>query len=86
MPISVWRDAAIRSNPVADTSRTGTDLSTRAWVELLLLSAIWGGIFFSVAIAQREIGPITVVLHRVGWAAVLLWLVVAARGLWGHSW
>jgi drug/metabolite transporter (DMT)-like permease len=68
---------------VADTSRTGTDLSTRAWVELLLLSAIWGGIFFSVAIAQREIGPITVVLHRVGWAAVLLWLVVAARGLWG---
>jgi drug/metabolite transporter (DMT)-like permease len=66
---------------VADTSRTGTDLSTRAWMELLLLSAIWGGTFFSMAIAQREIGPITVVLHRVGWAAGLLWLVVAARGL-----
>jgi drug/metabolite transporter (DMT)-like permease len=81
MHTNVWRNAAIGSNLVADLSRTGTDLSTRAWLELLLLSAIWGGTFFSVAIAQREIGPITVVLHRVGWAAVLLWLVVAARGL-----
>jgi drug/metabolite transporter (DMT)-like permease len=54
-------------------------MSTRAWAELLLLSAIWGGIFFSVAIALSEIGPVTVVLHRVGWAAALLWLVVVAR-------
>jgi drug/metabolite transporter (DMT)-like permease len=56
-------------------------ISGRAWAELVLLSVIWGGTFFTVAIAQREIGPVTVVLHRVGWAAVLLWLVVAARGL-----
>jgi drug/metabolite transporter (DMT)-like permease len=66
---------------VFDLSRTRTDLSTRAWVELLLLSIIWGGVFFSVAIALREIGPFTAVLHRVGWAALLLWLVVAARRL-----
>lgn len=66
---------------MADHSRTGIDLSTRAWAELLLLSTIWGGSFFSIAIAQREIGPVTVVLHRVGWAALLLWLVVWARGL-----
>lgn len=64
---------------MADHSRTGIDLSTRAWAELLLLSAIWGTVFFSIAIAQREIGPVTVVLHRVGWAALLLWLVVWAR-------
>ena len=56
-------------------------MSTRAWAELVLLSVIWGGTFLSVAIALREIGPVTVVLHRVGWAAVLLWLVVAARGM-----
>jgi drug/metabolite transporter (DMT)-like permease len=66
---------------VSDLSRTRTDLSTRAWVELFFLSLIWGGIFFSVAIALREIGPLTSVLHRVGWAALLLWLVVAARRL-----
>jgi drug/metabolite transporter (DMT)-like permease len=56
-------------------------MSPRAWAELLLLAGIWGGSFFSIAIAQREIGPVTVVLHRVGWAAVLLWLVVLALRL-----
>ncbi len=66
---------------MADTNRDGIDMSTRAWGELVLLSVIWGGTFLSVAIALREIGPVTVVLHRVGWAAVLLWLVVAARGM-----
>ena len=66
---------------MADHSRTGIDLSTRAWAELLLLSAIWGGVFFAVAIAQRELGTLTVVLHRVGWAAAFLWLVARARGM-----
>lgn len=53
-------------------------MSRRAWAELALLSLIWGASFFSIAIAQREIGSVTVVLHRVGWAALLLWLVVLA--------
>lgn len=60
---------------------TGTTMSPRAWAELLLLAGIWGASFFSIAIAQREIGPVTVVLHRVGWAALLLWLVVLALRL-----
>ena len=51
---------------MADTHRAGIDISTRTWLELVLLSVIWGGIFFSVAIALRELGPITAVLHRVG--------------------
>ncbi len=66
---------------MADATAPGTDITARAWAELLLLSMIWGAVFFSVAIALREIGPITSVLHRVGWAAVLLWMIVAARRL-----
>ncbi len=81
MHASVLRESLDVSKRVADTRRHGIDMSARAWAELVLLSVIWGGTFFSVAIALREIGPVTVVLHRVGWAAVLLWLVVAARGL-----
>ena len=57
---------------MADTSRGGTDMSTRAWAELMLLSLIWGTVFFAIAIAQREVGPVTVVLHRVGWGAAIL--------------
>ena len=53
-------------------------LSPRAWAELLLLSAIWGGSFLSIRVALDEIGPLTVVAHRVGWAALALWAVVAA--------
>lgn len=54
-------------------------MSGRAWLELILLSCLWGGTFFSVAIALDEIGPMTAVLHRVGWAALVLWAVVLIR-------
>ncbi len=56
-------------------------LSARAWAELLLLSAIWGVSFLSIRIALDEIGFVTSVAHRVGWAALLLWLVIALRGI-----
>lgn len=66
-------------------------MTARAWAELILLALIWGGSFFSIAIALREIGFFTTVAHRVLWAALLLWLVVLWRrlpvprsaGLWG---
>ncbi|MCG6903448.1 MAG: DMT family transporter [Rhodobacter sp.] len=56
-------------------------LSGRAWAELLLLSALWGGSFLSIRIALDEIGFVTAVLHRVFWAAIVLWLVVLAMRL-----
>ncbi|MEL6125369.1 MAG: DMT family transporter [Pseudomonadota bacterium] len=56
------------------------NMSNRAWAELLLLGLIWGASFFSIAIALREVGALTSVAHRVGWAAVLLWIVVLWRG------
>lgn len=80
MQVVLSRNTAIGSNLVADINRTGIDLSTRAGAELVLLSVIRGGIFFSVAIALRETGPVTVALRRVGWAAALLWLAVAVGG------
>ena len=66
---------------MSDTPARAPDMSTRAWIELGLLSLLWGGSLFSIAIALREVGPFTAVLHRVGWAALLLWLVVFARRL-----
>jgi len=56
-------------------------LSARAWAELLLLSAIWGGSFLSIRIALDEVAVLTVVAHRVFWAALVLWAVVAVRRL-----
>lgn len=51
-------------------------LSTRAWLELLLLGAVWGASFAAIRVALDELGPLTVVAHRVGWAMLALWIVV----------
>lgn len=56
-------------------------LTSRAWAELLLLSSIWGASFLSIRIALDEVPVLTVVAHRVVWAALALWLVVALRRL-----
>ena len=49
-------------------------LTPRAWILLLLLSAIWGGSFLSNRVALEEVGVATVVAFRVGGAAIALWL------------
>lgn len=56
-------------------------LSAQAWIELLLLAAIWGGIFLANRIALDEIPVFTLVAHRVFWAALILWAVVLIRRL-----
>jgi drug/metabolite transporter (DMT)-like permease len=56
-------------------------ISSRAWAELLLLSFIWGGSFLSIRIALNEIGPLSSVAHRTGWAMLILWAYVLLRRL-----
>jgi drug/metabolite transporter (DMT)-like permease len=56
-------------------------LNQSAWFDLILLSLIWGGSFLSIRVALDEIGVFTVVAHRVGWAALILWIYVALRRL-----
>lgn len=56
-------------------------ISPRAWAELLLLSLIWGASFLSIRVALNEIGPLTAVAHRTGWAMLILWAYVVIRRL-----
>ncbi len=60
---------------------TQKSLSPRAWVDLLLLALLWGGSFLAIRIALDEVPVLTMVLHRTGWAALVLWGVVLALGL-----
>lgn len=55
-------------------------MSAKAWFLLILLSILWGGSFFFTEIALRELPPFTIVLARVGIAAICLHLLVIARG------
>lgn len=50
------------------------------WLQLVLLSILWGGSFFCVAIAVAELPPLTVALGRVGLAAVVMIIVVYIAG------
>lgn len=56
-------------------------MSSRAWAELLLLGFVWGGVFLAVRLALNEVGVLTAVAHRTFWAAIVLWIAVAALRL-----
>ncbi len=57
------------------------------WALLGVLSVLWGGSFFFVEVALAELGPLTVVLSRVGLAAVALVAVVYLAGhRMPHDW
>jgi drug/metabolite transporter (DMT)-like permease len=47
-------------------------MGVREWVLLLVLSVLWGGSFFFFKVLVAELPPFTVVLGRVGLAALLL--------------
>ncbi len=57
-------------------------ISARVWSWLTALSLLWGGSFVFVGVAVAELPPFTIVLARVGLAALALWAVLLA---WGHA-
>lgn len=61
-----------------NTQRT---ITSRTWVELIILGLIWGGSFLAIRLALNEVNFVTSVAHRVFWAALILWAYVWMRGL-----
>lgn len=57
-----------------------TRMSAADWAILLVLSVLWGGAFFFISVALRGFQPLTLIVLRVGLAALLLWLVLRVRG------
>lgn len=51
------------------------------WLLLIILSILWGGSFFFIGVAVKGLPPFTIVVLRVGFAAIALNLFVLARGL-----
>lgn len=50
------------------------------WALLFLLSILWGGSFFFVAVAVQEVPPLTVVALRTGLAGLALAILLRVRG------
>jgi drug/metabolite transporter (DMT)-like permease len=66
-------------------------MGIKEWGLIFILSIIWGGSFFFVGIAVKTMTPLTIVLCRVGFASIILLLIVSltgkkmpiSPGLWG---
>ncbi|HEV7819735.1 MAG TPA: DMT family transporter, partial [Burkholderiales bacterium] len=62
----------------------------RNWTLLLALVAMWGSSFMFMKIGVATVAPATLVASRVLLAAIVLYVVMRARGLplpaWGKQW
>ncbi|HXE89251.1 MAG TPA: EamA family transporter, partial [Hyphomicrobiaceae bacterium] len=56
-------------------------MRTADWLLLVLLSVLWGATFFFIAVANPHVPPFTLVLGRVGLAALALVPLVFLAGL-----
>lgn len=56
-------------------------MTSGEWGSLLALSVLWGGSFFFTGVAIRELPSLTIVLLRVGLAALILLAVLRALGM-----
>ena len=73
------KDHAIREH-LPDVKRVNQTMGIGEWSLVLLLSGIWGGSFFFIEIALRDMTPLTIVLCRVAFAALILWGYVYISG------
>jgi drug/metabolite transporter (DMT)-like permease len=62
-------------------ARIHRSMSLLEWALLLALSVLWGGSFFFVGVAVKELPPLTIVVLRVGLAALALHLALRLLGL-----
>jgi len=58
-----------------------TAMGAREWAMLVVLSVLWGGSFLFVGIAVKELPPLTIVVLRVGLAALALHVVILLMGI-----
>lgn len=66
-------------------------MGAKEWGLILILSIIWGGSFFFIGVAVKEMTPLTIVLCRVALASIILLIIVHLKGhkmpsslsLWG---
>ncbi len=62
-------------------------MSAKNWFRFLFLGLVWGSSFLWIKIALREVGPFTLVMFRVLFAALgLAFFVIAARSRFKLEW
>jgi drug/metabolite transporter (DMT)-like permease len=65
---------------MSSTSPMNKQMSLLEWAMLIALSVLWGGSFFFIGIAVKELPTVTIVVARVVMAAQILLLILRASG------
>jgi len=55
-------------------------MGIKEWCLIVILSILWGGSFFFVGVAVKEMPPLTIVLCRVALASIILLAIVYLKG------
>jgi drug/metabolite transporter (DMT)-like permease len=63
------------------TEQTSKTMTALEWGMMLLLALVWGGSFFFVGVAVKQLPPLTIVALRVALAAAILWFAAPALGV-----
>ncbi len=72
--------SALSRDLPAPARRVHPPMTGVEWGLLLLLSLLWAGSFLFIGVAVKELPPITVVVLRLGFGGLLLYVVVRLRG------
>jgi drug/metabolite transporter (DMT)-like permease len=78
-------------SPAPPTGPSAPNMGAREWALLLLLSVLWGASFYFFKVLLAELPTLTIVLGRLGLAALLMNLIIVLKGgsmpssprLWG---
>ena len=76
---------------IQKTEMVNRVMGIKEWSLIAILSILWGGSFFFVGVAVKEMPPLTIVLCRVALASIILLAIVylkgdkmpSSPGLWG---
>ena len=89
--MSMTLKSHIRNHALLTRENINRVMGFKEWGLIIILSILWGGSFFFVGVAVKEVPPLTIVFCRVGLASIILLGIVYLKGdkmpaspsLWG---
>ena len=87
----IAQKAQMNNNSLPQGEIVNRVMGIKEWGLIIILSILWGGSFFFVGVAVKEMPPLTIVLCRVTLASIILLVTVylkgdkmpSSPGLWG---
>ena len=89
--VSMTLKSHIRNHDLLTRENINRVMGFKEWGLIIILSILWGGSFFFVGVAVKEVPPLTIVFCRVALASIILLVIVHLKGhkmpsslsLWG---